>query len=164
LKSPKFILAPPYTKKLLLNEGMSAFEYLAIIAFLDWSAAHPPTWDPPRVPQEADPTKEMQGWMTKPWIGPAIKQFYFLILAGLIVVAVITHPAEACKLKWGPFMLLPGYRVFVGLMPVYKPYPGVWDRVKEAAANTSIPDAYEKAKESAGANSVIQGLVGPQGN
>jgi hypothetical protein len=143
---------------------MSGFEYIITIAFLEWSAAHPPTWDPPRIPQEADPTKELQGLLTKPWIGPAIKQFYFLILAGLIAVAVVTHPAEACKLTWGPFMLVPGYRVFVGLMPAYRPYPGAWDKVKEAARKTDVPEAFEKAKQSAGNSSVIQGLIGPQGN
>jgi hypothetical protein len=160
---PSFSRVLHIQNKFLLNERMSAFEYIATIAFLDWCATHPPTWHPPRVPKEADPTKEIQGLMTKPWVGPAIKQVYFLILAGLIAVAVISHPAEACELKWGPFMLLPGYRVFVALLPGYRPYPGAWDKVKEAAGKSSVPEAYEKAKESAGNNPVIQGLIGPQG-
>ena len=143
------------------TESMSTLEYLAIIAFIDWCGTHPPNWHPPRLPQEfSDPTKEMQGWMSKPWVAQAINQFYFIILGGLIVIAVMTHPVAAVSLKWGPLMCVPAYRVLIALLPAYKPYPGAWDRVKEGVGKTPIPGAFDKAKDAAERNPIAQGLMG----
>jgi len=146
---------------------MSTLEYIATIAFLDWCATHPPNWHPPSLPKNAaaaDPTKQAQSCLTRPWVAQAINQFYFVLLAGLIVVAVVTHPQAACTVKWGPFMLVPGYRVFVALLPGYTPYRGAWEGVKEGVGKTPLPGAYEKVKDEVGSSTVLQGMVGAQGN
>ena|SRR5579859_2410822 len=143
---------------------MSTLEFFATIAFLDWCASHPPSWHPPRIPQTADPTKEVQGWMTKPWVAQAINQCYFILLAALIVITAVMHPAEMCNLKRGPLMLVPAYRVVVGLLPGYKPYQGAWDKVKEVTGKTGVQGGYERVREATGENPLIQGIIGPQGN
>jgi len=138
---------------------MKSFEFLAMIAFIDWCAVHPPHWQPPRIPQDADPTKEFQGWMTKPWVAQAITRFHYFILAVLLVTVAITHHPETFNLAYGPFLCVPGYRVFVALLPTYKPYPGVWDKVKEGASRTPIPGAVDKIKDTAGGNP-LSGVFG----
>src|SRR5436190_22843161 len=105
------IPSPPYEPHHLIPITMSPLEYLAVIAFLDWCASHPPKWHPPRAPQDIDPTKEMQGWMTKPWVADAINRFFYFILGGLITISMITHHNAAFSLMYGPFMCIPAYRV-----------------------------------------------------
>ena len=131
---------------------MSTFKYLVIVAFLDWCGTHPPIWRPPHFPQDVDPSKEMQGWMTKPWVGQAITRIYYFMLAALIVLVMITHHEAAFSLEYGPFMCVPGYRVVVGLLPMYKPYPGVWDKIKEKSSHTPLPGVWDKVKASTGSN------------
>jgi hypothetical protein len=119
---------------------MPCFEFLAVVAFIDWCATHPPHWQPSSLPEGVDPTKELQGWATQPWVARAIERFYYSILTGLVVVVVITRYGEVFDLRSGPFLLVPGYRILIALLPRYKPYGGVWDKAKEGVQKTQLPE------------------------
>ena len=140
---------------------MAVFEFLALIVFIDWCGTRPPHWQPPSIPKDVDPTKEFQGWMTKPWVAQAITQFHYLLLTGLILLVIVTHREETFNLKYGPFILVPGFRIFVGMLPRYKPYGGVWDKLKEGAERTPIPAVVDRVKEKTSGNP-LSGILGTE--
>lgn len=138
---------------------MAILEFFAKLAFIDWCATHPPHWEPPHIPEDADPTKELQGWATKPWVAQAITRFHYFIVAGLILLVSITNHDEVFNLRYGPFLIVPGYRIFVALLPRYKPYGGVWDKIRESAEQTPLPGFADKIKEQSPGNP-LSGFLG----
>lgn len=91
-------------------------QYLAIVAALTYCCGDDPPWcgtppypgRPPRHITDETPVE----------ISPAVtlvNNLYALTIGGLIGLTVVTHPEEAFSLKYGPFILIPTFRVLAGL-------------------------------------------------
>jgi hypothetical protein len=89
-------------------------EYVAMSVLIDWCGTKP------RLPWPPRPTFTPERLVPRP-IDTLIGNVYYLVLAGLILTTVATHPVEAVSWRYGPFMLVPAFRVAVGLF--YNNFP-----------------------------------------
>lgn len=94
---------------------MSQLEYLGITAVLaGWCGNEP--HKPPHIYVPTDPDLPSDNPVRpRSLVRRHINNLYQLSLAGLILITAATHPEEAFSLRYGPFMLVPAFKVLVGL-------------------------------------------------
>jgi len=80
-------------------------EFLALVAFDDYCG----TWWPRRGGPGGPPPGPGNPWFK------AATNIYYSIVGVALITAVVTHPEQAMDLRYGPFVLIPAFRVLSGL-------------------------------------------------